>query len=696
MCLFFQVAPKPNLPERLSRPESGTFQWSCRLSLPADFDLKERVRSAVDIVDVIGATLELQPQGRNFLARCPWHNDRRPSMTINQERQTWKCWPCDIGGDVFSFVMRRDGVDFPTALRSLAEQAGIPLDQYRRGKKTKPGSPDDKDTLFAAMKLVCDAYFDMLENGNSDDAKIARDYLQQRGIDDENRKRFQIGFAPDSWSFAVDLLRRNQFSGEVAHAAGLASKRSGGGHVDMFRGRLMFPIHDLQNRPISLGGRVIPEIARRHGDDAGGKYINGRETKLFRKSHQLYGLQLARDAIRRDGKALVMEGYTDVVAARQSGVQPVVAVLGTALGEEHVKILKRFAKRVVLVLDGDEAGQRRADQVLELFVGAEVDLRVLTLPDRSDPADYLAQHGRESFEKLVKEAPDALDHKLARLTDGVDVIRDTHDVTTAADTMLRIIAKAPRGDDLRTDQLLNRMARTFELKVERLERRLEHFRGEQQRRQSFSAQRRQSGGAVQRPAAKFQQPRRGSIDPNDAFAESALSPDALDGEAPGHLPGEPVDGLPVELPPLTGIDRELFQALVENADLAATAVEAIDPDWLESITAKMLLSAYQDLELAGHELDVSSLLLVIENEPLKNTVVSLEQRSQEHAEQSTLTCEERFAAVMTRYREREFTAERSRQIEKLESAELPEEEEDAMLKAMFEQEKTRQQLKNQS
>ena len=136
------------------------FQWSCRLSPTQDFDLKERVRSAVDIVDVIGATLELQPQGRNLVARCPWHNDRRPSMTINQERQTWKCWPCDIGGDVFSFVMKRDGTDFPTAIRTLAELAGIPVEEYSRGKKTQPGSPDDRATLLAAIKLASDSYFD--------------------------------------------------------------------------------------------------------------------------------------------------------------------------------------------------------------------------------------------------------------------------------------------------------------------------------------------------------------------------------------------------------------------------------------------------------------------------------------------------------------------------------------------------------
>ncbi len=650
-----------------------------------DFDLKERVRSAVDIVDVMGATLELQPQGRNFVTRCPWHNDQRPSLTVNQQRQSWKCWPCDIGGDVFSFVMRRDGVDFPTALRTLAEVAGIPIEESRRTKKSQPGSPDDRDTLLSAVKLVCDAYFDELESGGSDDAKIARDYLAQRGIDDENRRRFRIGFAPDSWSFAVDLLKRHRFSGEVAHAASLAFPRqSGGGHYDMFRGRLMFPIHDLQDRPISMGGRLIPKIAERQGENTGGKYINGRETLLFRKSHQLYGLQLAREAIRRGDEALVMEGYTDVVAARQSGIEPVVAVLGTALGDEHVKILKRFTKRVVLVLDGDDAGQRRAGEVLELFVGADVDLRVLTLPEGNDPADYLAEHGSESFRQLVRDAPDALDHKLAQLTAGVDVTRDTHAVTTAVDTMLGIIAKVPRGDGLRVDQLITRMSRTFDLKQDRLERRLEHFRSQNQQRSRARAAFAPSAG---QPAAgkSFAQPR--VADPNAALAESAASD--------GHDDFQPSPAV-IASPrptPLAGIDRDLFETLIENPDLAAVAVESIDPDWFDSVTAKMLLSAYQDLDLAGHALDADSLMLLIENEALKNIVVTLQQRVLDRAEAFTSTPDERFAAIMTRYREREFAAEKNRQIERLQSAALPEDEEDALLKAMFDQEKARHQLR---
>ncbi len=677
---------------------SRHFQWSCRLSPTQDFDLKERVRSAVDIADVIGATLELQPQGRNLVARCPWHNDRRPSMTINQERQTWKCWPCDIGGDVFSFLMKRDGTDFPTAIRTLAELAGIPVEDYTKGKKTQPGSPDDRATLLSAIKLASDSYFDFLQS-NEPDAKIARDYLASRGIDDESRKYFRIGFSPDSWSYAVDLLKRNQFSGEVAHACGVASpKRSGDGYVDMFRGRLMFPIQDLQGRPIALGGRVIPAIAERHGDRAGGKYINGRETMLFRKSQQLYGLDLARDAIRRNGEVMVMEGYTDVVASKQAGIETAVAVLGTALGEQHVKILRRFAERVVLVLDGDTAGQTRADEVLELFISADVDLRVMTLPDGSDPADFVAAHGREAFEKSAREAPDALDHKLSRLTDGVDVERDTHAVASAVDKMLKIAAKAPDG--LRVDQLLNRMSKRFEFKVERLEQRLAVLRKQTQ----SSAFRKPDRPAFQNPTRATQSGLPPHGDPNAAFQESA--DDAGDGLTPNtpstptapstHLAGVASTPAPLTLKPMRGLERDLFETLIENPELANMAVEAIDVQWLEGTAAKMLLTAYQDLELDGHCLDADSILLLVENDALKNQIVTLQERVAERSGKLPESAEDRYAAILNRFREREMSDEQNRQIEKLASASMPEDDEDALLKAIVEKARLQQRIRNDS
>ena len=632
------------------------------MSIPTDFDLKERVRSAVDIVDVIGATLELHPAGRNLAARCPWHNDRRPSLTVNRQRQTWKCWPCDIGGDVFSFVMRRDGIDFPAALRMLAEQAGIQIEEYR-GKKTQAGSPDDKATLLSAMKIVSDAYFQQLANPETEDAQLAREYLTARGIDEENRERFQIGFAPDQWSYAIDLLRSQGINREVAVAAGVATpKKSGNGAVDMFRGRLMFPIHDLQGRPISMGGRVIPTIAERHGENAGGKYINGRETKLFHKSTQLYGLQLAREAIRRDKHALVMEGYTDVVAARQAGIEPVVAVLGTALGQAHINLLNRFVQRVVLVLDGDDAGQRRADEVLELFVQADVDLRVLTLPDGSDPADFLAARGADAFNQLVAEAPDALDFKLGRLTDGLDVTQDTHGVTSAIDAMMKVIAKASRTNTLKIDQMMLRMGRIFGISGQRLSEQLGSARARLNQQNRY------------RPTVAA--PR----DPNAAFAEAYDTSSLVEESQPQAYAPEPI----------AGIDRELFETLIESPDLAAIAVEAINPEWLGSITAKMLLSAYQDLELAGRDLDADSVLLLLENDYLKSQVVTLQNRVQDREGKVGSSAEQRYTAIYSRYQERQSDAETTRRISQLESQKLSEDEETAMLEEMFQKESMKQ------
>ncbi len=663
------------------------------MSLSADFDLKERVRAALDIVDVIGRDLELRPQGRHFVARCPFHQDNRPSMTVNPERQIWKCWVCDIGGDLYNFVMRREGVDFPTALRMLAEQAGIPYEPTGSKRRSEPGGPSDKATLLSAVRLVAEAYFELLETGSDEESEIAREYMRSRGIDDESRRRFRIGFAPGGWSFATDLLRKHRLSGEVGEAAGLVLPRRGGGHYDRFRGRLMFPIHDLQNRPISLGGRVIPEIAARSGQaEPGAKYINGPETLLFRKSDQLYGLELARDAIRRSGEVLVMEGYTDVVAARQAGIEPVVAVLGTALTERHIKVLRRFAERVVLVLDGDTAGQKRAEEVTELFVRADVDLRVLTLPEGLDPADFLARRGHEALLEMVREAPDALDHRLAKLTEGLDVTRDTHRVTTALDTILGIVAKAPRDGGLRTDQLMLRLSRTFGIATDRLKQRLDSFRGRDRKRAPRSSGAR-SGGPGRFGAASGA----GGDDPNRMFAESAAGDDGVSPEAVSASRTYRSDGAsPDRLGPVTGIDRELFETLIECPELAAVAVESIDPDWLESNTAKMILSAYQDLDLAGRTLDFESLMLAIENDELKNQLVTLQERVRLREGSSTETAEARYTAMITRYREREYREEKDRHIARLESNAMPEDEELALLNELIEAERARMGLPSRS
>jgi DNA primase len=586
------------------------------VSLSMDFDLKERVRMAIDLVDVVGSHLELTPQGRAFVARCPWHDDRRPSLQVNPQRQTWKCWVCDIGGDVFSYVMRRDGVDFVEALKILADKAGI---EYRpAGSKAEAGSPEDKSTLLSAMKFAAAAYFEYLDSGTGDDVKRARDYLAQRGIDEESRQRFQIGLSPNQWSWLLDEARGIGFNGEVMRAAGLAVARQGGsGHYDMFRGRLMFPIWDLQDRPISMGGRVIPGS---ESDLPGAKYINGPETRLFSKSRQLYGMNLARTAMQKSGEVLVMEGYTDVIAARQAGIEPVVAVLGTALGEHHIEILKRFVERVVLVLDGDEAGRRRADQVLELFVGASVDLRIITLPGGADPADYVSESGADALLRLAATAPDALDHKLATLIDGVDLGHDTHQATAALEKMLDVLARGGDANELRTSQMLVRLARTFTVPTESLRKQLENRTRKATRR------------APATPAPT-------------QIADAAAGP----------------------LEPITGIDRELFEIMIEYPDAAAQAIEAIDPQWLFSATSRMLMRAYSELEMRGHNLDLQSLMLAVEDERLKNLLVGLDESIRDREGFASPPFDIRFGGVLDRYRRLQQNVASQLQVSQMES-----------------------------
>jgi DNA primase len=408
-----------------------------------------------------------------------------------------------------------------------------------------------------------------------------------------------------------------------------------------------------------------------------------------------------------------------------AGIDHSVAVLGTALTASHVRVLKRFVNRVVLVLDGDEAGKRRAEEVLELFVTADADLRILTLPDGLDPADFLAQQSAANLLDMASHAPDAMDHKLNRLTEGVDVTRDTHRVTTAIETMLGVLTKTPPKSDkteLKIDQLLVRMSQTFGLPVERLQRRLETVREENAERERKQARYRKSNtsSGSQGPAPTSvpaspkpitRPPAPASMDDFDPFEQAAMEDAAAFGIDEGfddYAPSTPSDfgatnpprrNSPSESPrpqppeqgnAITGIDRELFEILIESPEVAAMAVEAIDPSWLHSNTAKMLLSAYQDLDLQGRDLDVDSVLVLLENDFLKNQIITLQERIEQRAGHVLDEPHLRYTAILTRFREREFDAEKSRQIEKLQSASLPEEEELAMLEQLFAAERIRQ------
>lgn len=559
------------------------------MSSVASFDTKERVRQAIDIVELVGSYLQLRREGRNYKALCPWHDDTRPSLHVNPERQSFKCWVCNVGGDIFSFMMKMENVEFPEALAMLAERAGIALKPQRSAGGGSGGEGDKKRALYQAMAWAQEQFHRCLLN--APEAEPARHYLAERKISPESVRRFHLGFAPDRWDWLLKQALNTEISIKALEAVGLiVRKQDGPGHYDRFRGRVLFPIHDVQGRPVAVGGRILPQLAADPSapgsNDARAKYINSPETALFSKSSMLYGLDSARDAIGSSRVAVVMEGYTDTIVARQFGFENTVAVLGTALGERHVRLLRRFADSITLVLDGDEAGQRRANEILGLFIAEQADLRIVTLPDGLDPADFLLERGTEAFRKLLDSAIDALEHKLNAMTGKLGARPAMHHINQALEEMLTTLAQAPRLQSgttaqsrLREHQVLARLARQFSVAEEELRLRLRDLR----RRMTSS------------PAAQSEQ---------DALSNTAAH-SAI---------------------PLTAWERELLEIVLLEPEAVPAAAEVITAEQMESPQARMIFTRCCQLSHAGITPDFDRLLLEFDQQEIKTLLVDLDEQ----------------------------------------------------------------------
>ena len=563
-------------------------------------DAKEQVRQATDIVELVGKHLDLRRAGRNYVGRCPWHDDRKPSLNVNPDRQTWKCWVCDIGGDVFSFVMKREGCDFREALKMLADRAGITLSQSPQ-TKAAPGSPDDKNTLYQCCEWAAKQFHEFLLK--SDGAEIARKYVEERNITPMSVERFRLGFVPNENGWLQNRARSTQFPPAVLEAAGLLSKyEDSGNYRDFFRGRVIFPIRDTQGRVVAFGGRILPQFAT----DNTGKYINSRETRLYTKSDTLYALDIARNATQKSRQLTIVEGYTDVILCHQHGVNDVVACCGTAINERHISLIKRFADSVYLVLDGDAAGQNSANRLLELFVAAQLDLRLLTLPDELDPAEFMEERGGDAFRDLLSGAIDALEHKIRHAIRGIDLARDTHRANQALEEILRTIAAGlPAGtldqSGLRAQQLLARLARQFVLDEADVR-------------------------------SRFNQMRRSKVEGRRSNAEKAdLRPSTFDFRQ------------------LSPPEIELLEILVLQHDLAPTALGEVGEDDLTSATAREIFLAYRRLEEAGQSLEFSTVLAEIEDPQLKHVLVQLDDLAQAKSPKAILDGPTRLRSVIRQF-----------------------------------------------
>ena len=608
----------------------------------ASNEAKEQIRQSIDIVDLVGSYLPLQRQGHAYVATCPWHDDARPSLQVNPARQSWKCWVCDIGGDIYSFVMQQEGLEFREALEMLAERAGVTLRDSAGQPKTQPGDANDKQTLFNATTWAMQQFRECLLH--SAEAAPARKYLEERQFNAEACARFQVGFSPDAWQWLVDRAAPTQFSAAVLKSAGLlGTSAKSGRYYDFFKGRVIFPIRDTQNRAIGFGGRVLPEFAQPNT----GKYVNSRETRLFSKSENVYGLDLAREAIAKSREVVVVEGYTDVIMAHQHGLTNVVAVLGTALGLRHIRLLKRYADTIILVLDGDEAGQKRTNEVLELFVESEVDLRILTLPAGADPCDYVLREGADNMREKLAGAVDALEHAIETTTHGIDLLRETHRANKALEALLNIIAKAPRlsasttsSKTIRERQVLARLARDFRVGEAELRDRIKELR--------------------LRGSRRFQ-------------AESA-----------------PVRATKYKRTQLDPIEAELLEIMAVHPELCETVLEEVPPDLISSPAVQHIFACYREVAERGEAVDFSRILSELEDPQLKNLFVEIDEQATSKEEEAQEDAATRLRRLLDGISDRQYEASGRELVAGLEKSQFKEQEETDVLNQLLEEKRRRQ------
>lgn len=352
-----------------------------------DIDL---VREKTDLVELAAEVTKVKRSGRSTMAVCPFHSEKTPSLSIDGSRGLYHCFGCGKSGDVFKWVEETQTVDFTGALELLARRAGVTLTIDPEAAKRR----SHRERLVEATSIAVEFYVERLKMGP--DAGSARSYLRSRGYDGEVVDQFQLGYSPEGWEELVRHLRDRGIRDDTMQKAGLASGTRKGGVVDRFRGRVMFPIFDLRGDPVGFGARVL--------DGDGPKYLNTPETPIYHKSRLLYGLNWAKSDIVRRDTAVVVEGYTDVIAMHRADMPVAVATCGTALGEDHLDLLRRFSERVVLAFDADEAGVGAALRGFERSVPGDLDLRVALLPEGKDPADVVADGNADALRAAVEES----------------------------------------------------------------------------------------------------------------------------------------------------------------------------------------------------------------------------------------------------------------------------------------------------
>jgi DNA primase len=433
----------------------------------------EEVRNSVSIVDVISEYVQLRKRGKNYIGLCPFHNEKTPSFTVTEEKQIFHCFGCHEGGNVFKFLMDYKKISFVEAVQEIAEQQGIEISYDDEGYNEKQS---ESEILYDINTEVARYFLNNLLN--DEEGEIARDYFQKRSLKIQTMRAFGLGYALNGYENLVNFLKEKNIDLEKALQLGLIGRNKDGRVYDKLPGRIIFPIFSPNGRVVAFAGRKLRE------DDSGGKYINSPESLVYVKGRILYGLSHAKDDIRKLDKAIIVEGYMDLISLFQAGVKNVVAVSGTALTDDQVQLLSRYTKNVVLLFDADAAGIKASMRSIEILLKRDFDVKISTLPKGEDPDSYVTKFGKEAFDEVVKRAENFLEYQ-TEYYETQGMFDDPIKMAEAIRELVKPIALV--DDELKRNLLIRNIARKFNLREKLLEAELDKaldFQKKQNRLQS--------------------------------------------------------------------------------------------------------------------------------------------------------------------------------------------------------------------
>jgi DNA primase len=365
-------------------------------------DTIDRIHQQIDIIDIVGDFVSLKKKGQNYWACCPFHNEKSPSFAVNPAKGIFKCFGCGKSGDAITFVQQLEGLSYPEAMKYFAKKYGIEVEESEVRSDEDIKQQNERDSLYIVLNYAKNYFADLLFN-HEDGQSIGLSYFRERGFSEATIKKFELGYSLDEWDGLLKEATKNGYNTEILEKAGLilarenANDRSDRKHYDRFRGRVVFPIHNLSGKPIAFGARILKN------DKNQPKYINSPETEVYHKSKILYGIFQAKNSIRNEDNCFLVEGYTDVISLHQAGVENVVASSGTSLTEDQIRLIKRYSENITVLYDGDPAGIKASLRGIDMILEEGLNVNVVLFPDNDDPDSYVRKIGGEKFKAFIKE-----------------------------------------------------------------------------------------------------------------------------------------------------------------------------------------------------------------------------------------------------------------------------------------------------